>query len=97
MHLVAAKGKISALTDDQQWAGEVSFSPVTADSNHVVVERVFVVPEFRHRGLASQLMARFVKLATTEQWTVKIMCPYAKQYFKLHPEAQSVLLPQDRF
>ena len=95
MHLVVAKGKISALTDDQQWAGEVSFSPVTADSNHV--ERVFVVPEFRHRGLASQLMARFVKLATTEQWTVKIMCPYAKQYFKLHPEAQSVLLPQDRF
>ena len=97
MHLVVAKGKISALTDDQQWAGEVSFSLVTADSNHVVVERVFVVPEFRHRGLASQLMARFVKLATTEQWTVKIMCPYAKQYFKLHPEAQSVLLPQDRF
>lgn len=96
MHFVVAKDKISALTDNDTWAGEVSFLPVTKTSNHVVVERVFVVPDFRGHGLAAQLMDQFVNLARDHQWVVKIMCPYAKRYFKLHPEAQSVLLPQDR-
>ncbi|WP_295731423.1 GNAT family N-acetyltransferase [uncultured Limosilactobacillus sp.] len=92
MHFVVTNGKISAFSDDDSWAGEVSFSAVTAGSNHVVVERVFVVPAFRGHGLATRLMDHFVQQARDHQWTVKIMCPYAKHYFKLHPKAQSVLL-----
>lgn len=49
----------------------------------------FVVPNFRHHGLAAQLMEQFIDYAHQHSYTVKIMCPYAKQYFKLHPEAQS--------
>lgn len=89
-------GKISAI-DHEKWAGEVSFPFVDQAANRVVVERVFVVPDYRGHGLAAQLMDQFVDYAQQNHLTVKIMCPYAKQYFKSHPEAQSLLLPEDRF
>ena len=88
--------QITAMTENGEWAGEVSFPFVDREQRRVVVERVFVVPNFRHHGLASQLMEQFIDYAHQHSYTVKIMCPYAKQYFKLHPEAQFLLLPQDR-
>lgn len=88
--------QITALTDHGDWAGEVVFPFVNREQDHVVVERVFVVPEFRHHGLAAQLMNHFIDYANQHSYTVKIMCPYAKKYFKLHPDTQSLLLPQDR-
>ena len=89
--------QIIAKTDDQQWAGKVVLPFVDHPHHRVVVERVFVVPEFRHQVLAAQLMEHFIDYAHQHDYTVKIMCPYAKQYFKTHPDAQSLLLPQDRY
>ena len=49
------------------------------------------------RGIAAVLVKRFIDYASDQGWTVKLMCPYATQQFKLHPEYQRLLLPEDRF
>ena len=46
--------QITAMTENGEWAGEVSFPFVDREQRRVVVERVFVVPNFRHHGLAAQ-------------------------------------------
>lgn len=97
MQFSVTNNQITATTEDGQWAGEVSFPFVDQSANRVVVERVFVIPELRGHGLAAQLMEHFIKFAKGQHYVVKIMCPYAKRYFKLHPEAQTLLQPQDRF
>lgn len=97
MQFTVVNNRITTTTDQGQWAGEVSFPFVDQTNHRVVVERVFVVPEFRGHGIAAQLMDHFIQYAQQQDYTVKIMCPYAKRYFKLHPEAQVLLQPQDRF
>lgn len=88
--------RIIAFDDHESFAGEISFPAVTGVDNRVVVERVFVHPNYRGQGIAAELVKRFVNYATEQQYTVKLMCPYAVQQFKLHPEYQQLLLPADR-
>lgn len=90
-------GRIVASDDHQPFVGEISFPQVTGVPNRVVVERVFVHPDYRGHGIAAELVKRFVKYATAHQLTVKLMCPYAIKQFGMHPEYQQLLLPEDRF
>ena len=89
--------RIVASTDQVTFVGEISFPRVTCVDKRVVIERVFVNPAFRGQGIAATLVKRFVDLAKQEGLTVKIMCPFAKQQFQIHPEYQQLLLPEDRF
>lgn len=88
---------IIASDEKQPFVGEISFPKVTGEPDRVVVERVFVHPDYRGQGIAAELVSRFVKYATAQQLTVKLMCPYAVKQFKAHPEYQHLLLPEDRF
>ena len=74
--------------------GEITFPPLS--DGRVVVERVFVNPDFRWQGIAGKLVKEFVKYAKEQDLTVKLMCPYAKVAFQKHPEYQELLLPEDR-
>lgn len=96
MQFETANEKITAISDQDQWAGEVISPFVDENSRRVVIERVFVVPAFQGHGLGKQLMEHFIANARENNLTVKIMDPFAKQYFKQHPESQALLLPQDR-
>lgn len=89
--------RIIAFNDQEPFAGEISFPLVAGIDNRVVVERVFVNPSYRGQGIAAELVKRFVDYATEQQYTVKLMCPYAIKQFKLHPEYQQLLLTADRF
>lgn len=89
--------RIIAFDDQHPFVGEISFPAVQASDKRVVVERVFVAPAARGQGVAAELVRRFVELATQQNLTVKLMCPYAKRQFGLHPEYQQLLLPEDRF
>lgn len=89
--------RIVASDDQQPFVGEISFPAVVGSPDRVVVERVFVHPDYRARGIAAVLVKRFIDYASDQGWTVKLMCPYATQQFKLHPEYQRLLLPEDRF
>lgn len=89
--------RIVASDDHQPFVGEISFPAVDSYPDRVVVEHVFVHPDYRGRGIAAVLVKRFIKYADSQGWTVKLMCPYAVQQFKLHPEYQHLLLPEDRF
>ena len=91
------ENRIIASDDQQPFVGEISFPKVTGVPDRVVVERVFVHPDYRGQGIAAELVSQFVKYATTHQRTVKLMCPYAVKQFKAHPEYQQLLLPEDRF
>lgn len=89
--------RIVASDDYQPFVGEISFPAVDNVPDRVVVERVFVHPDYRGEGIAATLVKRFIDYASEQGWTVKLMCPYAIQQFKLHPEYQRLLLPEDRF
>lgn len=89
--------RIVASTAHQPFVGEISFPAVEGVSGRVVVERVFVHPDYRGQGIAATLVKRFIEYADQQDWTVKLMCPYATRQFKLHPEYQHLLLPEDRF
>lgn len=86
--------RIVASAPGQALVGEISFPAVSDD--RVVVEHVFVHPDYRGQGIAAQLVQRFVNYAEQQRWTVKLMCPYAKAQFRQHPEYQKLLLPKDR-
>lgn len=89
--------RIVASDDQQAFVGEISFPAVDGIPKRVVVERVFVHPDYRGRGIAATLVKRFIEYASNQHWTVKLMCPYAVKQFQLHPEYQQLLLPEDRF
>lgn len=89
--------RIVASTAQQSFVGEISFPKITGVNKRVVVERVFVHPDYRGHGIAAELVKRFVQLAEQQGLTVKLMCPFAKQQFQIHPEYQHLLLPEDRF
>ena len=72
--------RIIASDPGQPLIGEISFPAVSDD--RVVVERVFVHPDYQGQGIAAQLVQHFVD--------------YAKEQFKQHPEYQELLLPKDR-
>lgn len=97
MQFVTESHRISAVTDDGQWVGDISFPPVSGYQDRVVAERVFVSPEYRGHGLAATLTEQFVDYARAHHLTVKLMCPYVKNAFRNHPEYQELLLPEDRF
>lgn len=86
--------RLVASTSGQPFVGELSFPAVS--HGRVVVERTFVHPDFRGQGIGAELVRRFVGYASSQKWTVKLMCPYAKAQFRHHPEYQKLLLPGDR-
>ncbi|MGM9891486.1 GNAT family N-acetyltransferase [Limosilactobacillus sp.] len=94
MEFVVEGNKLIARDQFHPLIGELSFPAVAA--NRVVVERVFVNPDFRGQGIANDLVKHFVEYATQQQLTVKLMCPFAKAEFRRHPEYQKLLLPKDR-
>lgn len=83
------------VTNNGQWVGELSFPSL--DNQRVVLERTFVVPAYRHQGIGSQLVARFVDYAQQHHLIVKLMCPFAKQQFNRHPAYQAVLPASDQW
>jgi predicted GNAT family acetyltransferase len=89
--------RIVASDEKQPFVGEISFPKVTGVPNRVIVERVFVHPDYRSQGIGAELVSQFVKYATSHKLTVKLMCPYAVKQFGIHPEYQQLLLPEDRF
>ena len=91
------ENRIIASDDQQPFVGEISFPKVTGVPDRVVVERVFVHPDYRGQGIAAELVSPFVKYANTHQLPVKLLFPYVVKQFKAHPEYQQLLLPEDRF
>lgn len=83
-------------TSAGQWAGEIAFPAVPGREGHVVIERTFVCPQFRHQGLGAKLVRQAVALAKQEHWTVKLMCPFAKMEFSRHHDYNDCLLAADR-
>jgi predicted GNAT family acetyltransferase len=94
MEFVVDENKLIAKDQFHPLIGELSF-PAVAD-DRVVVERVFVHPDFRGQGIANELVRHFVNYASEHQLTVKLMCPFAKAEFRRHPEYQKLLSPDDR-
>lgn len=91
MQLSFADEKMTATSEDGKWMGDIACPVVDEKQRKVVIERVFVVPDYRGQGLAGKLMQALVEHAREEDWHLEIMCPYAKKWFQLHTEAQDVL------
>lgn len=94
MEFVVEGNKLIAKDQFHPLIGELSFPAVT--DHRVVVERVFIHPDFRGQGIANELVKHFVEYADEHDLTVKLMCPFAKAEFRRHPEYQKLLSPQDR-
>lgn len=94
MEFQVEENRIIAKDQFHPLIGEISFPAVSDD--RVVVERVFVHPDFQGQGIANELVQHFVEYATEKHLKVKLMCPFAKAEFRKHPEYQKLLLPGDR-
>lgn len=97
MQITTEAERLTAHDTDGTLIGQIDYPFVDEEAKRVVLERVFVNPDYRGQGVAGQLMAAFVDYADQAGLTVKLMCPYAKQSFAKHPEYQRLLLPEDRF
>ena len=89
--------RIVAYDTNHPFIGELTFPAVPGENKRVVVEHTFVDPKFRGQGVAQALVQHFVDYATKQDYTVKLMCPFAVAQFKQHPQYQQLLLPADRF
>jgi len=81
MTITEEPGRLTIQEADRLMAS-LHYIPLAADQ--WVLEQIFVRPS-QPIDLAVQLIKRFTKLATTAQVTVKLLDPYAKQYFTKHP------------
>ena len=69
--------RIVAYDTNHPFVGELTFPAVPDENKRVVLEHVFVDPKFRGQGIAQALVQHFVDYATKQDYTVKLMCPFA--------------------
>ena len=64
---------------------ELDYAYINHDMTYTV-DSIFVSPELRGQGIASQLLDAIVTDAKSEDKTIKAVCPYAKAASQRYPE-----------
>jgi predicted GNAT family acetyltransferase len=59
----------------------------------VVVQRTFVHPDLRGRGIAEYLLRAITEFALRKGLFIEPRCSYAVHYYKRHPEHAAVVVP----
>lgn len=63
---------------------EITFNMINDDSVYVI-QHTFVQPEYRHEGIAAELVQAVVDEAVANNKMIKPVCPYAKFKFMQTP------------
>ncbi|MGE4571781.1 MAG: GNAT family N-acetyltransferase [Candidatus Izemoplasmatales bacterium] len=82
--------RIYSVDDNMILLAEVLFP--ARDQSRVDITHVFVVPELRGQGVASELMLRAYQFIKSQDLKIVAKCPYAISWFKKHPDYQDIVI-----
>lgn len=91
-----------ALVDDNEnslyiaFVGDTEIGGVTysVQGDRIVLLAASVYPEFRHQGVAMEMIRRILEDVRTRSKTVTIICPIVRTFIDSHPEFESLVDPQ---
>lgn len=90
MDFLYEDNRIYSVDDDMLLLAEVLFP--ARDASRVDITHVFVVPELRGQGVASDLMKTAYQYIKSQDLKIVAKCPYAIRWFKEHPEYQDIVI-----
>ncbi|WP_431220178.1 GNAT family N-acetyltransferase [Leifsonia xyli] len=72
---------------------EVGGVTYSVDGNRVALIAASVYPEFRHQGVATEMIRRILNVLQAQNRTVTVICPIVRTYIDNHPEYESLVDP----
>lgn len=78
--------------DGPRHAGEIAFA--INGNGDIILDHTIVEPDYRGRGVGTELVRRIVELARRDRRKIVSMCPFARAVFARHPEYRDVLIFQ---
>jgi predicted GNAT family acetyltransferase len=91
------------LVDDEKnnlyiaFVGDTEIGALTYSllGSRIVLLAASVFPEFRHQGVATEMIRRILEEAKAKDRTVTIICPIVRTFIDSHPEYESLVDPQN--
>lgn len=84
MKTIVEKERILLVEEDGSQLGFITFPSVNSRVSNI--DHVYVHPEHRGEGLASQLMELALSHLEQQGRQVILTCPYAQKWFPQHPQ-----------
>ena len=88
MQFIRQENKLILLNNKTE-VGSATFVPQTDNTKRLV--HVFVDPQFRGQGLASNIVKECAVWAKQDNFKIVPICPYAVTWFIRHPEYENIL------
>jgi predicted GNAT family acetyltransferase len=87
------------LVDDEQhgvyvaFVGDTEIGGITYSllGNRIVLLAASVYPEFRHQGVATEMIRRILDIIQSQGRTVTIICPIVRTFIDSHPEYEDLV------
>lgn len=75
------------------FVGDTEIGGVTysLQGNRVVLLAASVYPEFRHQGVATEMIRRILEEVASQSRTVTIICPIVRTFIDSHPEYEPLV------
>lgn len=90
MEYIYEENRIFVAKEDGNHLIETTFPYVNETS--VEIDHVFVDPSLRGQGRASEVMSLTYDYLKDKGYKIIATCPYAKSWFKKHPDKQDILV-----
>lgn len=84
MEPIVEKERLRLVGEDGSQIGFVTFPAVNSQISNI--DRVYVEPSFRGKGVASQLMELALAHLDAQGRRVILTCPYAQKWLSQHPQ-----------
>lgn len=89
MEFIIEPGRLSNTAADGTLMAEILF-PAINDGQTWSIDHTYVNPDLRGQGVAGQMLAQVVAMATEQGKTLKPVCSYARKAFFTNPEYQKL-------
>jgi len=89
MNFIETSDRLTLQNDAGEEMGHIVLQPIS--TNLVNIVTVFTQPAFRGQGIAAQLMEELLSRLQQRDCRVVLTCSYAQDYFRKHPQWESLL------
>lgn len=79
--------------EHEEMLGNIGFKMINNEQTYVI-EHTWVADKARGQGLAEKMTVFFLEHARSEKKTILPLCSYTQNYFKKHPELETLLFKQ---
>lgn len=89
MNVLESAQRLTLKNDKGEEMGHIVLEPIS--KNLVNIVTVFTQPAFRGQGLAATMMEELLTRLQQRDCRVVLTCSYAQDYFRQHPQWESLL------